>query len=183
MSTPLPPAPVKALAALLAPGPELLQAALGALSQQLGPVDILSEPFPFDHSRYYEQEMGPGLSRWLVSFGRLVDPGSLAALKGLAAQLEQALAVGGRRRVNVDPGFIDYSKVVLATYKPSGHRIFVGQGVYADIVLLYARGRFSPFVWTFPDFLKPTYHPVLCQMRRRYKAQRREADAGPGRTR
>jgi hypothetical protein len=172
--TPAEPEPVKPFFALLARDPELaLGAAVPLLEQELGPRDFASEAFPFDHTDYYAQEMGAGLLRLFVSLERLSSPEDLVAHKALAAAVEERLVEEGRRRVNIDPGYLDHTKLVLASYKPGRQKIYLARGVYADLILLYEKGRYAAFGWTFPDFASGRYDHALLEIRSRYKAQRK----------
>jgi len=172
------PDPVKAFVALIASDPGHSTAAVARLESLWGAVDFSSDPLPFSHTAYYADEMGQDLSRQFVSFEALIDPARVVALKGVAVRVEQELARQGRRTVNLDPGYVDYTKVVLASYKYGGQKVYLCQGVYADIVLLYARGCFEPFAWTFPDFQSGAYDKVLLEIRRLYRRQRRGEQAG-----
>ena len=172
---PLEAAPVKYLAALLAPrGFDMERRLFPLLEERFGRIDYRGPGHAFTVTDYYEDEMGSGLERSLVSFEPLAPPTELVSAKLAAAALERTLAEGSARRVNVDPGYMDYYKIVLASFKDGPQKIFLGCGVYADPVLLFHDGEYGPLVWTFPDFEAGTYRDDLRAIRALYKRTRRD---------
>lgn len=174
MGTAREPQPVKLIASLLTGEPGLLARVREALAAAWGPIDLESDLLPFDHTDYYAGEFGPGLQRQILAFERLISPAELPAAKHLANELEQSLAAGGRRRVNVDPGYVALGKLVLATTKDHAHRLYLGQGVYGEVTLAYQQGRFRPWPWTYPDYASEEYCALFARIRDRYKAQLRD---------
>ena len=137
-----------------------------------GDADYSSPPLPFDISEYYQAEMGSGLTRRFVAFRRLVPPDALAAVKLATIELEAALAVDGRRQVNLDPAYLSAGKLVLATTKNQQHRIYLGQGVFAEVALRYRDGAWRAWEWTYRDYRSPEYARVFDEIRALYMAQR-----------
>jgi hypothetical protein len=173
MGTARGPQPVKLIASLLTGEIALLADAKEALSQIFGPVDFESELLSFDHSDYYAAEFGSGLQRQIVTFEQLVDPGDLPAIKRQTNDLEWARAEGEHRRVNIDPGYVSLGKLVLASTKNHGHRLYLGQGIYGEVTLTYQQGRFRPWPWTYPDYASDRYCAMFGKVRERYKTQLR----------
>lgn len=167
------PKPVKLIVSMFTGDETLLAVARGALVNRFGPIDYESELLPFDHTSYYEREFGPGLVRQIVAFADLIAPQRLAEIKRTTNDLEMTWAVEGRRRVNLDPGYVSLSKMVLATTKDYTQRIYLGQGIYAEVTLYYQRGAFHPWEWTYPDYASPRYLEIFAQIRRIYAAQLR----------
>ena len=167
-------APVKYFAAILA-GTRFTRRGemLGRLESLLGTIDYASEPKPFDMTDYYEDEMGPGIARTIVSFSRLGEAPGLPDVKLATAAIEEEFASGEGRTVNIDPGYIDYFKAVLASFKEGPQKIYLGRGVYADPVLIYQDGAWSVLPWTFPDFRDGRYMGDFDAIRRLYRAARR----------
>ena len=117
-----------------------------------GPMGGGSAPIPFVFSRYYEREMGRGLTRRFVSFEEPRPPDWLRDAKIASNRLEERLAAGGLRTVNIDPGLLEASKLVVASTKDAPFRIYLGAGIYAQPMLRFERGRYRPWPWTYPDY-------------------------------
>ena len=167
---PIEAAPVKYIAAILAhAGADPAQGPLPALERLLGPVDFRGEPHPFEMTDYYENEMGAGLVRTIFAFENLRSPTDLVRVKLAAAEIERGFDAAGGRRYNIDPGYLDFFKLVLASFKQGPQKIYLGDGVWADPVMIYQDGAFHERPWTFPDFKAGTYMEDLTAIRRLYK--------------
>jgi len=95
------------------------------LAVHLGPPDLVGPWWPFTYTDYYTPEMGPGLGRLLVSFLHLADPAQLANWKVFTNDIEARLSLGGRRVVNLDPGYVAKERLILATGKNFSHRLYL----------------------------------------------------------
>lgn len=170
------PSPVKRMAAVLA-APEVSQErAVRAMEKVWGRADVVSEPFVFDFTDYYTPEMGPNLQRFLAAFEPLVRPERLGEWKHEANDIERLfLTEDGRRRLNIDVGYLDLRRVVLASTKEGRQKIYIGGGVWADLVLLYRKGGWQSLPWTFPDFRCGRYDAILLRMRGSYRRALRKA--------
>ena len=69
------------------------------------------------------------------------------------------------RPVNLDPGIIEPSKLVLASTKNFAHRIYIGDHMYAEVTMTYNRGKWESFPFTFPDFKSGRYNGFLSNVR------------------
>lgn len=167
------PEPVKLVVGLLAASTELLGEAAHRLGAIFGPIDEQSPPVPFAYTSYYAEELGQAPWRQWLSFARLIDPGELAGIKIQTNALEAEWTVEGRRPVNLDPGYISLTGLTLATTKGFWHRIYIGQGIYAEVTLPFHRGAFRPQEWTYPDYRAPEHIEFFTQLRRGYREQLR----------
>ena len=169
------PSPVKLILGLiLAP-----EAPIVVIRQHMeaiyGLIDQETALLPFVATTFYEREMGPALQRLFWSFEALVAADALAGIKHETNAIEQMYAVpvgqARQRRVNLDPGYVDLAKLVLATTKDRQHRVYLGRGIYAEVTLRYTGGRFMPWEWTYPDYRTPDYLAFFDAVRRRYRHQ------------
>ncbi len=176
------PEPVKLFVGMLSAYPGAFADAESALVDALGPVDLRSDLFAHEFTEYYRDEMGHPLVRLFVSFERLIQPGELPRIKRLTNEVEARMAADGAwpvvRPMNLDPGYIAPSKLVLASTKDYSHRIHLSDGIYAEVTLLYSRGRWKELQWTYPDYRTPAYHDFFTRVRARLAEQRREAEHG-----
>lgn len=145
--------------------------AFDLLQEEWGIVDYQGEEYFFDQTDYYLEEMGKPLFRSVISFRGLIDPGELAKIKLRTNEIEEQLAEGSGRKINLDPGYLDYDKLVLASAKYNYQKIYLRGGIYADSVQYYRKGRYESPEWTFPDFKEGIYESDLLQIRYIYKQQ------------
>jgi hypothetical protein len=180
MAPTLPPLPVKYFVAVLYREPPALDHARDLIAAAWGVLDIEGADHPFNVTDYYQPEMGPGLMRRLLAIGALYAPTLLVEMKLRCNGIEDQLAVAGKRTVNLDAGYLDHNKVLLASAKEAGQKIYLDKGIYADLAGRYKAGKYQPFEWSFPDFRDGRYDAELLKMRARYLEQIREWKAGKG---
>lgn len=146
------PQTVKLIAGLLVSSPSLLNEARATLSEIYGEIDQSSVPTAWTVTNYYTAEMGPDITRQFVSFATLIQPDAIASIKAATNELENRWRQGGKRRVNIDPGYIGLTKLVLATTKDASQRVYLGGGIYAEATLAFERGSFRPYAYTYRDY-------------------------------
>lgn len=165
------PYPVKLIIGVLYTDEKLLEEAKAMLIENFGDIDYQSSIFEFDISDYYHAEMGHPIHRIFLSILPLINPKEIARIKIRINKIEDDLAIEGKRKVNLDPGYLDYDKFVLASAKYNGQKVYLDFGIWADLTLRYEKGNFYPFPWSFPDFKRGIYNHTFQRMREIYKAQ------------
>lgn len=159
---------VKPIVGVLTSDTGLMEEILMELARFFGPHDVIGQWVKFDYTNYYANEMGDGLNRTFVSFEKLLPPYRALELKSYAKEVESKFSVDNKRKVNVDPGYLDANKVVLITGKHGGHKIALGEGVWADFLLWYNKGWVA-LPWAFPDFRDGSHFDTFMKMRRKFK--------------
>lgn len=151
--------PAALVAGVLYRDDDIYDRTIEALKTEYGPLEKESPPFPFDMTDYYAPEMGGYLFKRFVCFSDPVDPGDLSRIKlftnGLETEFARTVDDKIRRRVNIDPGYVTMSKLVLATTKDYSHRIYIGEGIFAETTLRFLKGSFAPIDTTYPDYATP----------------------------
>ncbi len=165
------PEPVKLISSVFSADRNLLVEILGEFSEKYGRIDFISEFMPFDYTDYYESEMGQSLVRRFASFENLIRPESLPEIKIFTNSFEEKYSSNGRRRVNIDPGYISKHNLILATGKSYAHRPYLGNGIYADLTLIYRNKTFQPLEWTYPDYTEEKIMEMFKRIREKYLVQ------------
>jgi hypothetical protein len=173
--------PVLLVTALFSRHAEALAEAQTRLEQLFGPVQLAGLPFLFDQTRYYETSMGPDLRKQFLAFRDLVAPERLPDIKLRTNALEEEIAAAQRypeaRPLNVDPGLLELGKFLLATTKDQAHRVYLRDGIFAEVTLRYHAGAFEPWPWTYADYRLPHVHDFLQLARGYYRQRLREERA------
>jgi hypothetical protein len=168
------PLPVKLFFAVLTSMTDMIPSVEDRLSTLFGPIDARSDLFPFDMTSYYDETMGSPLYRCFISFSNLIEPSVISDIKKSANDLESVFAserTSVKRPVNLDPGYLEQSKIVLASTKNFYHRILVSGGIYAEVTMHFQAGEWRTFAWTFPDFKSGRYNNFFSSLRDTYRAQ------------
>jgi hypothetical protein len=136
-----------------------------------GAVALSSAAFDFTETDYYTATMGAGLKKQFLAFESLIDPGRLADVKQQTNVLEQEYAATGvhpeSRPLNLDPGYITPAKLVLASTKDHAHRLYLRDGIYAEITLAYRHRHWQPMEWTYPDYRREDFQEFFSRCRER----------------
>ncbi len=167
---------VKLICSVLTGRDDLFDTFRAALIGEFGQIDLESDLFQFNYTNYYEKEMGPNLSRRIYSFENLVGPDTIADIKLRTIVMEKELTeqteAEVERVVNLDPGYVSTFNLVLATTKDRPHRIYLRDGIYAEVTLEYIRGAFQPTQSTYPDYCLPEYGAFFDKVREGLRSSR-----------
>ncbi|MGE5700221.1 MAG: DUF4416 family protein [Deltaproteobacteria bacterium] len=173
------PLPARLLVSVIYREERMFAEILPRLERMLGPVMRTSGPFPFDRTEYYGREMGAPLFRRFAVMERLVPREALAAAKIGAEELETEFSENGMRTVNLDPGILTEENFLLATGKNYSHRVYLRDGVFADLTLVYRKGEYRTLPWTYPDFTTAEIRAFLSGVRDELREARKREERNP----
>jgi len=167
-----PPKKVKLFCGMISSEETLFPPITEELTSVFGSVDSMSPIMPFAQTDYYREEMGENLKKFFVSFTPLIDAVSIVDAKLFTQEIENKYSDSkGRRRINLDPGYISEAKLVLATTKDHQHRIYIGRGIYAEVTLKFKDKTFVTWEWTYPDYKKEEYIDYFIGVRNTLRSQ------------
>lgn len=163
---------VKYFAAIALKNREDIEPLIEELKSLLGVIELRSPFYSVDtFTRYYEREMGRQLQKCFIAFRGTGVVDRLPRYKQQTNKLEQQWAKQGKRTVNIDPGYITMAKVVLATTKDYAHRIYLDDGIFGDLHLVYSGGQYQPMPWTYPDYAQPLATDFFSTLRERLRSE------------
>jgi len=168
--------PVKLFVGILVSTGDLIAEVETRLCSQYGPVDYRSPVLPFTFTDYYREETGDDIHRLFLSFERLIEADSLPEIKHHTNALEAEFAAGSagvKRPVNLDPGYIEHAKVILASTKNFYHRMYLSGGIFGEVTMHFRNGAYEFFPWTYPDYKSAEYQTFFRELRALYRGQLR----------
>ncbi len=180
------PSQVKLFVGMLSSDVSLFEELADILKSIFGPIDLESPVWPWEHTAYYQKEMGAGLKREFVFFEKLINPRDIAGIKLKTIELEKKYlnennpsgGFKGGRRINLDPGYLDSAKIVLVSTKDFSHRIYLDNGIYGEVTLVYSGRDYRILPYTFPDFRTGNYMEVFKTARAIYGKQIKNSGRG-----
>lgn len=165
MGTPSPPERALLFVGTLYQDEQYLSMAKEKLIDFFGEMIMESPLLEWNYSHYYQDELGWPIKRTFLFFKNIMNPETLADMKLITNDIEHQLSSNGRRTINIDPGYVTLSKVVLASTKNYSHRIYVGKGIYAEVTLVYREGLYKPHLYTYRDYQEKTYIDIFMNAR------------------
>lgn len=165
----------KLIIGIIYPTDELYGKIINILTEKFGAIDFMTEEFSFseEFSSYYDEEIGGEARRKILSFEKLVNPAEQASIKIYTNAMEAEFSKDGKRKINLDPGFISHGRLMLATTKKTGFRIPISDGIYTELTLFYARGGWQKLPWTYRDYQSKRVQDFLTVVRKKYLEQRK----------
>ncbi len=165
---------VKLICGIIASQEAVFKKAEERLVEIYGTLDLSSSLFEFVFTDYYEKQMGKNLKRKFLSFCDLMSPEALSEIKIRTNALEEEIKEefkARKRIVNLDPGYMTASALIMATAKDFAHRIPLQNGIYAHLEFLFGKNDVRALSWTYPDFKTEAYQKFFLEVRRIYLSQ------------
>jgi len=163
--------PVKLFMGIISASKALIEEVEPLLTAEWGMLDIKSPLVAFDFTDYYAKEMGSGLLRQWLGFEKLIPQEELSNVKTRTNEIESRFLRGSGRQLNLDPGYLALSKIVLASTKDYSHRIYLKNGIHAEITMIYQNKTFTSLPWTYPDYKADTATKFFLDLRQIYSKQ------------
>jgi hypothetical protein len=134
-----------------------------------GPVAWESPVYDFNQTAYYRDSMGPDLRKVFFALECPFDPAALADVKLQTNRWEDeyraAAGLPEPRPLNLDPGYLTLAKLVLASTKEHSHRLYLRDGIYAEVTLYYSAHHWQAREWTYADYRRPDFQEFFSRCR------------------
>ena len=173
MAAPKEPPKAKLVCGIMWSNDDARDSAVKKLAGKFGEIDSESETYDFSFTDYYEDEMGRGIKKKIVSFRNLISREALPSIKIFTNQVEEEASGSKKRAVNLDSGYLTEHNVVLASAKERPHKPYIGEGIFADVVLMFRSGNYEAHRYTFPDHKEQLVRDYYKKVREIYLKQRK----------
>lgn len=140
------------------------------LIKKFGKIWIESEPYDFTKfTQYYEPEMGKRLFKKNIVFKKFFTINKLPDIKLYTNKLEDKFSKKNGRIINLDPGYMTITKLILASVKDRKHKVYLDKGIYADLTYVFLKESCIIFRHTFPDFKTERVQKFFLEVRNKLK--------------
>jgi len=173
--------PVVRFCAIISRHQELRDNAVELIAADWGKPVIVSPELDFESGGFYTETMGADLKKRLVAFEGFVDPAELAGWKcqsnGWEAKLAAEFSHQELRPLNLDPGYMSQAKLVLATIKDRDHRVYLRDGIFAEVTLTYVGKQWRHHRWSYPSYRTKPVAQFAAECRTRLRKHLKENKA------
>jgi hypothetical protein len=163
------PLPARMIVSAIYSSLDVMLDAIGDMEKKYGRVTDETDEIDFIHTTYYREEMGDELKRKFFAFEKPAPRDSLADIKNFTCRLEERYGErAGKyiiRRINLDPGILTLANLILASTKDYAHRLYLKEGIFAEVTLVYEKRKFRSLPWTYPDYMEPDVIRFLTRVR------------------
>jgi hypothetical protein len=173
--------PVLLIAAVTSRHDAAFEWAAARASASWGPIVKRSVLFEFTETNYYQATMGDGLKKQFLAFENLFAPAHIADTKHRSNTWEQEFRsehdFSEERPINIDPGYISEAKLVLVTTKDRDHRIYLRDGIFAEVTLHFRGREWTHSRWTYPDYQRHDFQDFFTECRQWLRERMRRSAA------
>ncbi|MCX8030389.1 MAG: DUF4416 family protein [Thermodesulfovibrionales bacterium] len=132
-------------------------------------IAMITPSMIWDFSNYYKEELGDNILRRFIFLKNLIDQDSIVDIKIITNEIEKILSINNKRQVNLDPGYLTLAKIVLASTKDYSHRIYLKNGIFAEVTLIYKNKSFISHLNTYKDYQDTRYINIFNSARNLYR--------------
>lgn len=154
------------VAALMYNDANVYNLALEKLINNFGEIEVISDEYLFSHSIYYKDEMGDSLTKRFIVFKNMIERDYISTVKNITDRIEKEYLSNNNRKINIDPAILTLENFILVTNKNFTHRIYLKDGVFADLTLIYKKKKgYTELPWTYADYSSDNTKKFLNKIR------------------
>lgn len=153
---------------------KILDKAIVLLKKNYGIFSSTSNEYNFSKiTHYYDEELGRNLFKRIYLCEKLIDRERIVDIKIYTIKMEEQFSINGKRTINIDPGYFSINNIVLVTTKNFTHRIYLREGIYAELTLMFRKHDIHELEWSYPDFKSATVKAFFIEQRAKLLNQMR----------
>jgi len=138
-----------------------IKEAIRIVNDEMREIHLSSGIYDFNYTDYYSDEFGSDLKK-VILIGGKIEIDELSTIKYRSIEIEADYSNKNRRTMNIDPGFLTLSNLVLYSTKEYSSSIPLNERINVVLELIYHGGSYQALEWTYPDYsaLIPFFNTV-----------------------